>query len=817
MKVLKFGGTSVASPQNIQKLLKIVSQANQNDKVTVVVSAFGGVTDALIGISELAQSGDFGYQKDFDKLKIRHQNAVEDLFSVGEVKDACFLLVESLFEELTAILHGVFLVRELSPKTLDFILGFGERLSAYIIAQAFSQNGEKAQFVDSRKLIVTNEEFGNAKVDFGISNPNILRHFANSEGIQVFAGFISSSRKGESTTLGRGGSDYTAAILAAALQADVLEIWTDVSGMLTADPRKVKKAFPIAQISYQEALELSYFGAKVLYPPSIQPVYQKNIPILIKNTFDPEAAGTLISTNAKLAERPIRGLSSIKNIALLTLSGNGMIGITGTSMRLFGALGRAKVNVILISQASSEHSISVAIDSKELETAKESIENEFDREIERKVINPLAIENEVCIIAAVGQNMKNTPGISGRIFASIGKNGINVLAIAQGASELNISFVIKLQDEQKTLRVIHEAFFLSDTKVLNVFLIGIGLIGKTLIQQMEQQAAWLKEHLSIEIRLRGLANSRKMLLVSDDEDEIELQNWQQKLANSNQKSDIKGFFEQIKVLNLRNSVFIDCTANQEISDYYTQILNASISIITPNKLACTGTIETYKELKKISKKRNVKFLFETNVGAGLPILSTLNDLLRSGDEVLKIEAILSGTLNYIFNNVSKNNPLSEVIRTAQENGLTEPDPRIDMSGKDVARKILILAREIGLNLSLADVEVEDILPPSCFEGTLDDFWGNVALFDEEFEEKRSLLDAENQKYRVIASLENQKLSVRLRAVGQDNAFHNAEGSDSIVLFTTRRYFEQSLMVKGAGAGAEVTAAGVFADLIRVIN
>jgi aspartokinase/homoserine dehydrogenase 1 len=816
MKVLKFGGSSVASPQNIQKLLKIVSQKSQKGKVAVVVSAFGGVTDALIGLSELAQSGDFTYQEAFTTLKTRHQKAVEELLSDGTQKEECFLLVESLFEELKDILHGVFLVRELSPKTLDFILGFGERLSAYIIAQAFVQYGEKANFVDSRKLIVTDEEFGNAKVDFSISNPNILRHFANSQGIQVFAGFISSSKTGQSTTLGRGGSDYTAAILAAALQADVLEIWTDVSGMLTADPRKVKKAFPIAHISYQEALELSYFGAKVLYPPSIQPVYQKNIPILIKNTFEPEAEGTLISTDAKLAERPIRGLSSIKNIALLNLSGNGMVGITGISMRLFGALGRSKVNVILISQASSEHSISIAIDTKDVEVAVEFIEAEFDREIERNLINKIEVENDVCIIATVGQNMKNTPGISGRIFSVIGKNGINVLAIAQGASELNISFVIKLSDEQKALRVIHEAFF-SDAKVLNVFLVGIGLIGKTLLQQMKQQAAWLKEHLAIDIKLRALSNSRKMLLISDDENEIGLENWEGELAKSSQKADMKLFFEQMKALNLRNSVFVDCTANQEISEYYEQVLDSSISIITPNKLACTGKIETYKSLKKIAKKRNVKFLFETNVGAGLPILSTLNDLLRSGDEVVKIEAILSGTLNYIFNNVSKTNPISEVIKTAQAQGLTEPDPRIDMSGKDVARKILILAREIGMGLDLDDVEVENILPPNCFEGTIDDFWKNVALFDEEFEQKRSLLDAENQKFRVIASLENKKLSVRLRAVDTKNAFHNAEGSDSIVLFTTRRYFEQSLMVKGAGAGAEVTAAGVFADLIRVVN
>ncbi|UZR94541.1 bifunctional aspartate kinase/homoserine dehydrogenase I [Chondrinema litorale] len=814
MKVLKFGGTSVGTPESIKQVIEIVKKVLKEEKAIVVVSAFGGLTDKLIHLSEMASNGTEAYKDLYKTIETRHLEAIQQLVHAKR-QSGVIAQTKYILNELEDILHGIYLVKELSLKMKDFILSFGERLSAQIIAEAFKETGIDARYTDSRDLIITDRNFGNANVNFEETNQRMKSYFIAAQGeLHIVPGFVGKSLKNETTTLGRGGSDYTASIIAAAINVDILEIWTDVNGMMTADPRKVNKAFTIPEISYEEAMELSYFGAKVIYPPSIQPVYQHKIPIHVKNTFDPNGIFTVISDKAKEDEKPIRGISSMKDISLVTLSGSGMIGVTGTSKRLFGCLADSNVNVILISQASSEHSISLAIAENDAIKAEKSIKDEFAVEFASKKLDNLLVENQMTIIAVVGKNMKSTPGVSGRLFNALGSNGVNVLAIAQGASELNISIVINKYNEEKALKLIHEAFFLSKTKALHIFIAGVtGLIGKTLIKQIEKQSETLKKQIAVDIRVIGLTNSRKRLINPDG---FEPETCINTLETKGKVADLPQFINNMIEANLPNSIFVDATASKVVADSYEKILNASIAIVTPNKLACSVNYEYYKKLKEVARKRNTRFLFETNVAAGLPVISTLNDLINSGDKILKIEAILSGTLNYITNNVSQDKSISAVIKDAVKAGLTEPDPRIDLSGSDVARKILILGRELGHKLEMSDVIVEKFVPEESLETPdLRNFLEKLEAFDDTFERRRSEAEAEGKKFRVIATFENGIPKVEMKSFDQNHPFYHAKGSDNIVLFTSNRYKELPLMIKGPGAGAEVTAAGVFADIIRI--
>ena len=706
------------------------------------------------------------------------------------------------------LLYGVFLIGDLTLKTKDHLLSFGERLSSFIISNAF----EKASCIDMRHLIKTNSNHGNAQVNFEISNANIFEVFNNFSGIAVVPGFIASNKKGQITTLGRGGSDYTAAIIAAAANASVLEIWTDVDGFMTADPRKVSKSYVIDDLSYSEALELSHFGAKVLYTPTLHPAYKKNIHILIKNTFNPAAKGTLISKEGgSNARSPIKGISSIDQIDLISLQGSGLPGISGTSMRLFSALAKKNINIILITQASSEFSISFAIDPGDTKMAIRAIREEFEIEIEIKKRIDLKIEEDLSIIAIVGEKMKNTPGISANLFSSLGRNGISVIATAQGSSELNISVVIKQTQLRKGLNSIHEGFFLSHIKELHVFLVGTGTVGKNLLEQMQAQNKKLLKDLNLNIKLVGLSNSRKMSIV---EKGVDLNNWQAELDNG-EKANMDLFLDKIKDLNLRNSVLVDCTANEDIANLYEKIFDQYVSIVTANKIACSSTYPQYLSLLNKAREKSVDFLYETNVGAGLPIISTINDLIKSGDKIVGLEAVLSGTLNFIFNTLSEDISLSEAVKLAKEKGFSEPDPRIDLSGKDVMRKLLILSRESGYTLEEKDVELKSFLPDSCFIGDEENFWSEIEKLNDSFEEKRRSLLEQNKKWRFVAKLKEGKASVELVELGEDHAAHRLAASNNIILITTERYKEDPLMVQGYGAGAGVTAAGIFADIIRI--
>lgn len=814
MKVLKFGGTSVGSIEAIKQVINIIKSEQQPTTTVVVVSAFSGVTDQLIEVSQLAELGAETYLDMLKGIENRHIDAVKELIHPKN-QSGLIANFKVMFNELEDVLHGVFLLKELSPKSLDYVASFGERLSSLIITDAFKEAGLETQLADSRYLIRTDRSFTNARVDFAATEANIKAYFKKNKALTVVPGFIASTEKGEVSTLGRGGSDYTAAIFAAALNAKVLEIWTDVDGVLTANPKTVRRAIPIPQLTYDEAMELSYFGAKVIYPPTIQPALDKGIPIVIKNTFNASATGTLITAEASLGDAPVKGITSIGNISLLTVSGSGMVGISGTSMRLFGALGRNKISVILISQASSEHSITIAVTDKESGRAKQALEDEFEYEIQNGKIDPVALEQSQSIVAVVGQNMRNTPGIAGKLFSVLGRNGINIRAIAQGTSELNISFVINKSDETKALNVIHESFFLSDTKVAHLFLAGVGLVGKTLIKQIQQQQAYLKLKLGLELRLAGVSNSKKMAFNAEG---IAWEEVAPVLEKAKQKADINQFAQEVTALNLRNSIFIDCTADDVVGTSYKTFLDHSIAVVTPNKVAASGPYELYAELNYTAQKRGVRWLYETNVGAGLPVLSTLNDLVKSGDEIHRIEAVLSGTMNFIFNTVSPEMPLSNTVKEAKVQGYTEPDPRIDLSGKDVARKILILAREAGYKVDFNEVEIVSFLPPSVFKGQdIDSLWAALEAYDDEFAKLRTRIEKERKKLRLVASFDGKNAKVELREFTAEHPFYNLEGSDSIVLFYTARYHKNPLVVKGAGAGAEVTAAGVFADVIRLVN
>jgi aspartokinase/homoserine dehydrogenase 1 len=780
----------------------------------VVFSAFGGVTDALISLSTWALDGKAEYKEQLQALEHRHLEVVRELIGIQR-QSSVIAHVKSTINELEDVLQGIYLVKERTPRTLDYIMSFGERLSANIIAEAIKERGINAEFLDARNVVRTDNHFGYARVDFNATNKLIQDYFATHDALQVITGFIGSSETGETTTIGRSGSDYTAAIFAGALKASSLEIWTDVDGMMTADPRKVKKAFTVTEMTYHEAMELSHFGAKVIFPATMQPAMVTHIPIWIKNTFNPSFEGTVIKETSNNKSLIIKGISSMDKISLLNVQGTGLMGVVGVSMRLFGALANEKINVILISQASSEHSICLAIESSKVKQAKAAIEKEFQYEIRGKEMDEVLVESDLAIVAIVGENMKHNPGTSGRMFSALGKNGINIRAIAQGSSELNISAVVHEQDIAKALNVLHEAFFLSDRKILNVFLVGTGLIGKSLLSMIDKQFQQLASQNHLEINVAGVANSKKMVF---DVNGISLSAAIDQMNHSGETMSMNDFFGNMISLNLSNSIFVDCTSSEEVAEYYASILSSNISIVTPNKKANSGALSRYQKLKSISLKRGVKFLYETNVGAGLPVINTMNDLLLSGDRVIRIEAVLSGTLNFIFSSFAEGKQFSEVVKEAKEKGYTEPDPRDDLNGMDVARKVLILSREAGLPLELDDIQVEDLVPKNC-QGDLsiDDFFQKLALHDDDFETMRKEAASKNEKLRYMAVLENGKTTIGLGSVAEQHPFYSLKGSDNIILLTTERYHDRPMVIRGPGAGAEVTAAGVFADIIRIGN
>jgi len=810
MQVLKFGGTSVANAENIRKVSCIIQKAAKKEPVLAIVSALGGITDVLLQAARKAAQGTEDYKQLLEQAELRHLEVVKELIPV--VKQSSSLsLVKKQFNEIDDICNGIFLLGELTERTTDKILSYGELISSQIISAALQANGIENAWKDSRDLIVTDSSFTHAVVDFSATNEKIQRYVAGKKSnVHILPGFIASDVNGITTTLGRGGSDYTAAIVAAAVNATALEIWTDVSGMMTADPRLVPNAKAISEISYQEAMELSHFGAKVLYPPTVQPVLATNIPVWIKNTFAAEDEGTLIKKQSLNNGNDIRGLSSISKIALLSLEGSGMVGIPGFSKRLFESLANAGINVILITQSSSEHSICVGIDDANAKKAKEVIDKAFAAEIKGGSIDPLTVEQDLAIVALIGDNMKNHPGISGKMFGALGRNGVNVRAIAQGSSERNISAVIASADVKKAINVLHEEFFENTYKQVNVFLTGVGNVGSKLLAQLEQQQQYLQQHLRLQLKVVGMANSKKMLF---NDDGIDLSTWQDSLE-AGDSMELSKFIQNVKSKNLRNSVFADVTASAEVAATYDQLFEKSVSIVACNKVACSSPYQYYRKLKDLAREHNSVFLFETNVGAGLPVIGTLNDLLRSGDKVNKIQAVLSGTLNFVFNNYNGTRSFAQVVRQAQDEGYTEPDPRLDLGGTDVMRKIMILAREAGEQLEMEDISNNSFMPESCMKGDVEHFYKEMEKHEAHFKKIYEEAEAKQCKLKFVASYENGKAAVGLQHINAQHDFYHLYGKDNVVLFYTNRYVEQPLVVKGAGAGAEVTASGVFADIIR---
>jgi len=813
MKVLKFGGSSVASSENINKVINIVKESSLKNNVAVVVSALGGITDLLLEAGKLACNGNENYLKSLKIIEDRHLQIVRELIPVNN-QSSVLGQVKKMLNKLENTLEGVFLINELSNKTSDKIVSFGELFSSFIIAEAMKNNNLDGILKNTQELIVTNENFSNAAVLFEKTTKNIDDFFKeNTHKIVVLPGFVAKTINGEVSTLGRGGSDYTAAIIASSTNASILEIWTDVSGMYTANPNAVSEAFPIKNISYQEAMELSHFGAKVLYPPTIQPILKKEIPIAIRNTFDANAEGTLI-TKVSSNTNPIKGISHIENMALITLEGSGMIGIPGISKRLFEALSLEKISVSLITQASSEHSICFAISNNDAEKAKDAIDTEFSYEIEQHKIDPLIVEKNNAIIALVGDNMKSHQGISGKMFSTLGKNNVNIRAIAQGASEKNISAVIAHKDIKKALNSLHSEFFENQTKQLNLFVVGVGNVGGKLLDQIKQQQAFLLKNLRLQVRVIALTNSKKMVF---NEDGIDLEKWKLQL-DKGEKLNMDLFHEKVKDLNFRNSIFVDNTANENVSKLYASYLKESVAVVTCNKIACSSNYTNYLNLKQLAREYNAPFLFETNVGAGLPIIDTLKNLIASGDKVSKIQAVLSGSLNFVFNNFNDKTSFSEVVNQAGIQGYTEPDPRIDLSGVDVMRKILILARESGTRLELEDIKNDSFLPKTSLDAdSVPEFLETLKKEAAHFYKIYQKAAANNCKLKFVAEFDNGNAKVGLKEIPSDHPFYNLEGSDNIVLFFTERYPVQPLIIKGAGAGADVTASGLFADIIRIGN
>ncbi len=835
MKVLKFGGTSVGSVESILNLKKIVE--GQDEPVVVVVSALGGITDKLINTSKVAVAGDETYLTSYNEMVERHHQMIDAIITDTKKKETLLATVDDLLGQLKSIYQGVYLIGDLSEKTSNAIVSYGERISSNIVAALI----EDAKWYNSLEFIKTKHKQGRNLFSNSVSNPLILDVFGDFKNgttthkVCVAGGFISTdSVTGEVTNLGRGGSDYTAAILAAALDAEVLEIWTDVSGFMTADPRVINTAYPIERLSYVEATELCNFGAKVVYPPTIYPVCIKNIPILIKNTFHPEDKGTIITSLDEDEDngRAIKGISSINNTSLITVSGLSMVGVIGVNRRIFTTLAENGISVFMVSQASSENSTSIGVTDDDADRACEVLNKEFAKEIEMGAMYKMKLERDLATVAIVGENMKHTPGIAGKLFGTLGRNGISVIACAQGASETNISFVVERKSLRKSLNVIHDSFFLSEYQVLNVFLCGVGTVGGSLLEQIASQRQKLMKERNLQINVVGIASGHNAVfdrngidleapLLSPQEGktpcgEFSIQRLREMLKQA-PASNIKRLKEEVIGMNIFNSVFVDCTASAEVAGLYEDLLSNNISVVAANKVAASSDYDNYAKLKATARKRGVKYLFETNVGAGLPIINTINDLINSGDKILKLEAVLSGTLNFIFNKISADVPFSETVRLAKEEGYSEPDPRIDLSGKDVVRKLVILSREAGYKMNQEDVEKKLFIPQSFFEGSLDDFWKNLPSLDAQFEQERKEVEAAHEHWKFVAKLENGKGSVSLQRVGEHHPFYDLEGSNNIILITTERYNQYPMLIQGYGAGAQVTAAGVFADIMSIAN
>ena len=808
MKVMKFGGSSVGSVNSILNVKKIVEAVKE--PVIVVVSALGGITDKLINTSKIAANGDAAYEKEYKEIVNRHIEMVYTVIPAGEKRSVLLDKVNELLNELKDIFQGIYLIRDLSSKTSATIVSYGERLSSLIVAELI----DGAEWFDSRTFVKTEKKHAKHILDSDLTNELVRETFKNLPKVALVPGFISTDKNtGEITNLGRGGSDYTASIIAAALDAEILEIWTDVDGFMTADPRVISNAYVINELSYVEAMELCNFGAKVVYPPTIYPVCHKNIPILIKNTFNPEAPGTIIKQEVTDI-KAIKGISSINDTSLITITGLGMVGVIGVNYRIFKALAQNGISVFMVSQASSENSTSIGVRNVDAALACEVLNQEFAKEIEMGEISPVCAEMNLATIAIVGENMKHTPGIAGKLFGTLGRNGISVIACAQGASETNISFVVDANSLRKSLNVIHDSFFLSEYQVLNLFICGTGTVGDSLIKQICGQQQKLMQERGLKLNVVGIANGHQVLF---NRDGIELANYRALLDEKGGPSSPQIIRDEVIGMNIFNSVFVDCTANASVSELYKDFLTNNISVVAANKIAASSSYANYSELKQIARKRGVKFLFETNVGAGLPIIKTMNDLINSGDKIQKIEAVLSGTLNFIFNKISAEVPFSETIRMAKEQGYSEPDPRIDLSGKDVIRKLVILAREAGYVIEQDDVKKNLFVPNEFFDGTLEDFWDHISSLDVDFETRRKQLEEQGKHWRFVAKFENGKGSVSLQEVDKNHPFYNLEGSNNIILLTTERYHEYPMMIQGYGAGASVTAAGVFADIIGIAN
>lgn len=806
----------MGSAGSLSNVLSIIKQRVETGSVAVVVSAMRGVTDQLAETCDRMERDSFNYEETIQDLEKRHFNIARQMLPAQEQSELITDL-KMILNELEDVLQGVSLVREVTSKTRDFVMGFGERLSAKILTYLVKNEGIKTTYTDARSFIVTDSRFGNARVDEKVTNDNIREFFNESDEAKVYVvtGFIAATAAKLPTTLGRGGSDYTAALLGAALKSELIEIWTDVNGLMTADPVKVQRSFPISEISYEEAMELSHFGARVIYPPTLIPALKAQIPIIIKNTFDPSQPGTTIRNKITPTHNLIKGLSSIDNITMLTIKGSGMIGVSGIAARIFTSLAGADVNIIMITQASSEHTVSIAVLPHQAESARSAIQDEFEQELLGYEIDDVKVEPDLSVIAVVGDNMKNIPGIAGRVFRALGRNGVNIRAIAQGSSERNISFVVSNKNEKKAINTLHDAFFLAGVKTVNLYVTGTGLIGGTLLEMLRAQLQVFYDEYNIDFCLRGVANSRHMLI---SESGVSLSDWKKQLNVKGQPTSLEEFVTQIQHHNLPNSIFVDCTASDEVSGIYPELLSSSISVVTPNKKANSGTLNYYKELHDLASKHNVAFKYETNAGAGLPIISTIDELVSTGDHIEKIEGVLSGTLSYIFNSYNGNKKFSEIVRQARDKGYTEPDPREDLNGRDVARKLLILAREAGFQIEPEDIEVQNLVPESARNGNdVEKFFEKLSEHDNEFEKMRLNAEQDGKKLCYIARFENGKGVVKLEKISREHPFYGLDGSDNIMALYTRYYKDSPMVIKGPGAGANVTSGGIVADILRVVS